>query len=216
MSRKLIIICISLLLTSASYAGVIGNWENDDGNYDGWGTWDGSAVVPSTNFAIQSVYGVTLDSSALEVAQSGWGQCLALDLTYDQRVDLANNNTFSIDFSVAPGTSGGRLEFAEAVMNAEGRGWAAMTMTNDVSENNYFDFWDGSPARTMTLTGSYDPGQFGSGSGPGIPGYCQIVIALNDNSSGHLFYFDNAVLTPEPATIAMLGLGGLALIRRKR
>jgi len=31
-----------------------------------------------------------------------------------------------------------------------------------------------------------------------------------------VYGFDNVVLTPEPATIALLGLGGLALLRRKR
>jgi hypothetical protein len=211
---KKFIICLALVATLnvAAYAGVIGNWET---GYDGWGNWVSNAVAPPTNFTVQSTYGVTLNSSALKVVQASWAQTLALDLSYAQRVDLKNNNAFSIDFSVAPGTAGGRLQIAQVVLNAEGRGFTAMTITNNTANptNNYFDFWNGSPARTMTITGTYDPLVFGSGSGPGIPGYAQIVIAVSPTSQTD-YYFDNARLTPEPATIALLGLG-LALLRKR-
>jgi hypothetical protein len=39
---------------------------------------------------------------------------------------------------------------------------------------------------------------------------------VNNNGDPHTILFDNIVGIPEPATIALLSLGGLALIRRKR
>jgi hypothetical protein len=44
------------------------------------------------------------------------------------------------------------------------------------------------------------------------------VFLINDNGgyTSGTWYLDNARITPEPATIALLGLGALSLIRRKR
>lgn len=55
--------------------------------------------------------------------------------------------------------------------------------------------------------------------------WCEITLlpwsntaytGLPENANMLPYYLDNARLTPEPATIALLGLGALSLIRRKR
>jgi hypothetical protein len=121
------------------------------------------------------------------------------------------NNKFSIDYTVAAGTTGGWNEIYMIYLNAEGYGWHGI----GTAPIKHYDFWSGSAQRTTTVSFDYTAAK---ASMPAVPGYVQIVFSLNSGTgtNSHEFYFDNARLTPEPATIAMLGLGGLALIRRKR
>jgi hypothetical protein len=38
----------------------------------------------------------------------------------------------------------------------------------------------------------------------------------NDTAPGSQIYLDNIILTPEPATLSLLALGGLMALRRRR
>jgi hypothetical protein len=217
MSRILVTICISLLLVSASYADVIGNWENTSG--DGWGGWISNSVVTINPMPItlsngvtysNGTIGATLNSSSLHMAQSGWKQSLAISLSGAQ---VMSHNTFSIDMTVAAndGTiTAGYTQVAGVWMNAATTGWTSIpaTLIN-------FYWWPGSGQRTLTQTVDYSAFRAANASS----GWCQIILAFNTGGGAPPdFYLDNAQLTgiPEPATMALLGLGGLALIRRKR
>ncbi len=64
----------------------------------------------------------------------------------------------------------------------------------------------------MHVNVDYNPALINGGS---VPGWCQIIVTLNGYDTAHDFYFDRAELIPEPATIALLGLGVLALLRKR-
>jgi len=71
----------------------------------------------------------------------------------------------------------------------------------------------------MDNSGNWDavgsPDNLDSGGGPTniIDSY---RVSGKINAMGATLDFDNIQLVPEPATIMMLGLGGLALIRKRR
>jgi hypothetical protein len=221
MSRILLTICVSLLLVSSTYAAdkVIGNWETGTG--DGWNTWNadggsnGSLLIGTLPLSgavtySSSTIGATLGSSSLHIAQSGWLQSFAVSLS---GADFTSHNTFSIDMTVAANDgsiAGGYTQIAGIWMNAATTGWTSISATLI----NFY-WWPGSGQRTLTQTVDYSAYRAANASS----GWGQIIIAFNTGGGAPPdFYLDNAKLTgiPEPATMAMLGLGGLALIRRKR
>jgi hypothetical protein len=222
MNRKFITICISLFLASASYAAavdVIGNWENMPTSGDGWIDWGAGQVLIETlpaQYVTEPTIGVTLDDDSLHMIKAGWAQTLSIKLQNNGYVDeFLNHNTFSFDVSVAatPGITAGYTQIDSVSMNSNITGWQTIVSGNPIN----FYWWSGRPTETKTLNVDYTAFRNALGGGP----YSWIEIIITTNNGGGAppdFYFDNARLSgiPEPATIAMLGLGGLALIRRKR
>lgn len=221
MSRKLISFVCVLALASTSYGVVIGNWENSN---DGWIDWGNKLLVDdpcnmpvkvtgTAGYQYDTSEGITLGSTSLEVTQSGWGQSLSIKLQDAGHIaDFLANDTFEIDMSVAAtaGITSGYSQINAVSMNAEGAGWQDVASGNPVN----FYWWEGRPDETQTLTVDYTA--FRDLIDPS-PGWIEIIFALNTGDGAPPeMYFDNAQLTPEPTTIALLGLGALALRRRKR
>ncbi len=201
MRRLFICISVALFLASACYADVvIGDWEQSD---DGWNLPPGSQYEP--------IIGVTLHDWSLHVTQSGYSQDLYVRLQDVGHVaDFMANDTFKIDFTSRDGTSVGWNGISAISINAEGFG--LHTFEPSPYSLWRFDYWEGSIGWTIPVELDYSE-VFDTITNP--PSYVEIIFALNSDGTHNDFYFDNARLTPEPMTIALLGLGGLMLRRRK-
>jgi len=222
MCRKLVLLCLLAALTSTSYGVdlVIGDWEDDSG--DGWIDWgskESIAAPASPNdvaaYAFYQTVGVTLHDYSLGVSQAGWGQSLAKQLNAAERAAFMAGNTFTVDFSVAvePGDpcAAGWTELYEVAMNAAGPGWTAM---DGVPACQYYWYTDAAERTTTVVIDYTDFREAITGTD-----YIEIILVLNTGGGAPPeMYFDNARLSgvPEPTTIALLGLGSLALLRRKR
>ena len=226
--KKLLVVMVVLGMTSAVYAWegpiLIGDWEQ---SLDGWTSWN------SNNSFSYSTVGVTLDNYSLRVQVNGVGSAqdnpfysreLNFKFLGDDRQFFLSNNKFEIDVSTLASewthdtgagwetTAGFRLVIICG--NTTGQSmvgylpWAEWDPVDaDVSRHLVFDY-----SFQREIVADWErSGKMGEGS------YIEffIVDEFATFTLPVVWYLDNAQLTPEPTTICLLGLGGLALLKKR-
>jgi hypothetical protein len=209
---RILAICLVLVMASVSLADtVIGNWEtgNDGWTVDGGDVYSGQTVgvtLGTSSAGLDMPQGAYWDvhASGLDPALFVGATKVTMDLTLIATEWQVNWNWLAVDKMAvqSDATASGWVE--EAVT------WTDRTTGLPIAAN--WGPWNPDVAATLTwnLTGLDLTGAT----------YVNLVFAFqNPNAPATgLFYVDNAkiVNVPEPATMALLGLGGLALIRRKK
>jgi hypothetical protein len=213
MSNKIVTVLLVVVLTSVSYAGVIGNWENMPTSGDGWIDWGNQAAIQTLpNKYSANTSWSTLGNQSLQVTHNGWGKIFALKLEYQpgEMADFLANSKLEFDVAIPNlGGAGGWGKIEAVALNASGWGWNVLPSSTfmiglwagsgTVVQHEVIDYSSALPLITATPDN----------------GYIELIFVINNDSVNNVMCFDNMRLTPEPATMCLLSLGAV-MVRRKR
>jgi len=231
---KKLIVCLALLAfvgyASAAENVLIGTWEGEtnegwydfptaasgDYNPDNTGAWVDNPVLsqPITSTGIGGYEPFSYDWStdgyvSLRFEMMGasgdnsWGNKLARSVMDDWL------DNYIMEFDVY--SDGDWAQIVCINMNAQSTGgdYGTLPMWGDWGT----PLWSSGDASHVSLsTAAFR----GDGWAQATDGWMNIIFQVQGAEGAHLYLDNVQLLVPEPATMALLGLGGLALLRRKR
>lgn len=245
MSKNILFCVVVLAIASTSYGASPFMFGGFNDVCDGYRDWSNQTVyIDNAIWAGKYTYtttGKTEGTKALKItAGTGWQQNLSIKSYEYPNAGWPNgvvqgfldSKYLAVDvtFVTADWVSTSGSDWAQIGMDIQGTnlGWEGMGRCDiDTSNPGYPGGWDSIhfgaiDHRTMYWDISYlHDGDFDNKeiTATGTSGYINLIFETNCGgfTSGGVYYVDNVryTNTPEPMTIALLGLGGLALRRRK-
>jgi len=214
---KKLIVCLAILAVTgfaqAAPDKLIGSWESETN--EGWADhplsaatgWTATVYVDDP-LCMTSIYEYSYDWSSdgwvsLKASVSGWNWFERVDF----HADYFTYNTIEFDvYAVLQDESTATYAQVEQIaFSTETNGWF------NPGEATGFGLTFDSTTHCVLDYSAYKTSDYASATDT----YGSMIFALNADAPVYI-YLDNVMLTPEPATIGLLGLGGLALLRRKR
>jgi len=190
--NQLFVVGVLALVSAVSSAGVVnGSFEN---GLDGWTDW-GSSGVLVTGDGSSGTQCAALQNLGNKVQQQISGP-LAIGQTYTLTLDLKNplpagNGNVVVKTVMFAQNSGWDIIAADEywISVASGSGWVSSTSQSDISF-------------VMPTNAAWF--------------FVECSLQLNENNAGVRLDNFQVAVTPEPMTMSLLGLGGMALIRRRK